>query len=192
MEKAKDHCQGENLEECEKDVTCGEETEEHGEESRHPSIGHRWTNFVNSHLSLLMTITFSDNECMTDMNRVVDAQAHCKDNTDARDDVNGDSPKVEEADQVGEREDDHKDDHYADLHVAEEQEGDDEDTKDSERQISPELVANDEVCFPGSVHFTVAEIVWRSSRLDCCSDIGPCRNVHFWPVQLNVSNAELG
>ena len=58
------------------------------------------------------------------MDAVVDTEPHGEHDVDAGDDVDGDPPEVEEADDVGETESDHEDDHKADLDVTEEEEGD--------------------------------------------------------------------
>ena len=60
------------------------------------------------------------------MDRVVHTQTHCQDNVDAGDHVDGDVPEVKEAHDVGETEDDHEDDHEADMGVTEEEEGDED------------------------------------------------------------------
>ena len=54
---------------------------------------------------------------MADVDAVVNAKANGEDYVDAGDDVNGDAPEVEEADDVGEGEDDGQDDQDADPMV---------------------------------------------------------------------------
>ena len=56
---------------------------------------------------------------MADVDAVVNAKANGEDYVDAGDDVNGDAPEVEEADDVGEGEDDGQDDQdaYPKVHM---------------------------------------------------------------------------
>ena len=54
---------------------------------------------------------------MADVDAVVNAKANGEDYVDAGDDVNGDAPEVEEADDVSEGEDDGQDDQDADPKV---------------------------------------------------------------------------
>ena len=54
---------------------------------------------------------------MADVDTVVDAKANGEDYVDAGDDVDGDAPEVEEADDVREGEDDGQDDQDADPKV---------------------------------------------------------------------------
>ena len=58
------------------------------------------------------------------MDRVVYTETHSQHYVDAGDDVDSDVPEVEEADDIGETECDHEDDHETDLDIAEEEEGD--------------------------------------------------------------------
>ena len=54
---------------------------------------------------------------MSNMAGIVDAKSNRQDNVDAGDDVDGDPPEVEEADDVSEGEDDGQDDQDADPMV---------------------------------------------------------------------------
>ena len=55
---------------------------------------------------------------MTNMYRVVNAQANCKDNVDTGDDVNCDAPEMKESNNICQSADYNDDDHNTDLNVA--------------------------------------------------------------------------
>ena len=59
---------------------------------------------------------------MTNMNRVVNTQSYGQNNIDATDDINGDVPEVEEANNIHKTNGDHENHHHTHLDVAEEDE----------------------------------------------------------------------
>ena len=91
------------------------------------------------------------------MARIVDTEADSKDDIDAGDDVDGDAPEVEEANEVDEGEEDGGEDEDAEAEAAEEKEGDDQDSEQGEPQVPPELASNDLVRLPGGVDLDEAE-----------------------------------
>ena len=93
------------------------------------------------------------------MNRVVDTEADGKHDVDTGDDVDGDVPEVEEADNVCQGDDDDADDVDADADVGEEEEGDDGDGSDGEPDVPPELKADDLVRLPGRVDLAVNRVI---------------------------------
>ena len=93
------------------------------------------------------------------VDRIVDTEPDGEDDVDARDDVDGDVPEVEEANDVSEGDDDDADDVDADAEVGEEEEGDDGDGSDGKSDISPELKTDDFVCFPGRVDLAVDRVI---------------------------------
>ena len=93
------------------------------------------------------------------MDRIVNTKTNCKDNVDAGDDVDGDVPEVEEADNVCEGDDDDADDEDADADVGEEEEGDDGDGSDCQSDVPPELKADDLVRLPGRVDLAVNRVI---------------------------------
>ena len=62
-------------------------------------------------------VYLGNKESVADVDAVVNAKTNGEDNVDAGDDVNGDAPEVEEADDVGEGEDDGQDHQDADPRV---------------------------------------------------------------------------
>ena len=90
---------------------------------------------------------------------VVDTKTNSENNVYAGDDVDGDVPEVEKADDVSEGDDDDADDVDADAEVGEEEEGDDGDGSDGKSDISPELKTDDFVCFPGRVDLAVDRVI---------------------------------
>ena len=65
------------------------------------------------------------------MDRVVHTKTYGNNNIDARDDVNGDIPEVEKANNVNKGEQDNTQHHQADPQVGQENKGDDENTENS-------------------------------------------------------------
>ena len=66
-----------------------------------------------------------DHKSEPNVDRIVNTKTNGEDDVDAGDDVDGDVPEVEEADNVCEGDDDDADDEDADADVGEEEEGDD-------------------------------------------------------------------
>ena len=88
---------------------------------------------------------------------IVDAKSNRQDNVDAGDDVDGDPPEVEEADEVDEGEEDGGEDKETEAETAKEEQGDDEHGKEGKTKVPPELPAYDLVGLPGRVDQGVAE-----------------------------------
>ena len=93
------------------------------------------------------------------MNGVVDAEADGQNYVDAGDDVDGDVPEVEEADDVSQGDPDDAHDINADLKVGEKEEGDDEDAGHGKANVPPELKADDLVRLPGRVDLAVNRVM---------------------------------
>ena len=64
---------------------------------------------------------------MTNVDAVINTQAHRDHHADARHDVNGDVPEVEEPDDVDQGDPDHRHHHEAHLEVGEQHKGNQED-----------------------------------------------------------------
>ena len=94
---------------------------------------------------------------MSNMAGIVDAKSNRQDNVDAGDDVNGDPPEVEEADEVDEGEEDSGKDKETEAETAKEEQGDDEHGKEGKTKVPPELPAYDLVGLPRRVDQGVAE-----------------------------------
>ena len=71
--------------------------------------------------------TCGDQESMTNMSRIVNTEPDGKNNVDAGDNVDGDVPKVKEANYVNNSYSDDEKNEKADWKVGEKQEGNDED-----------------------------------------------------------------
>ena len=91
------------------------------------------------------------------MNRVVDTEANGKHDVDTGDDVDGDVPEVEEANDVDQGEDNGEEDHQADRQVGQQDQGDDEDAGHGEADVPPKLKPNDLVGLSGGVDLVEAE-----------------------------------
>ena len=103
----------------------------------------------NRHIKL--NSTFGDEESVSDVRGVVDAQSDDEDDADADDGVDGEAPEVDEADDVDEGEDDagqHEDDQ---LHGGEHEHRDDEHGHHREAQVPPQLAAHHVVALPRRV-----------------------------------------
>ena len=94
----------------------------------------------------------------TNVDRIVDAETDGEDNVDTGDDVDGDVPEVEEADDVREGDDDDEDDVDADADVGEKEEGDDGDGGDGEADVSPKFKPDDLVSLPSRVDLAVNRV----------------------------------
>lgn len=126
---------------------------------------------------------------MGNMARIVDTEADSKDDIDAGDDVDGDAPEVEEANEVDEGEEDGGEDEDAEAEAAEEKEGDDQDSEQGEPQVPPELASNDLVRLPGGVHQGVAERCRKPGVFDDRLDSVPSRRVLVRPRENLISDS---
>ena len=120
---------------------------------------------------------------------IVDTESNSKDDIDAGDDVDGDSPEVEEANEVDEGEEDGDEDEDAEPDAAEEEEGDDEHGAQGEPQVPPELAPDDLVRLPGGVHQRVAEGSRKSRVFDDRLDCVPSRRVLVRPRENLISDS---
>ena len=102
------------------------------------------------------------------MDRIVDTEPDGEDDVDARDDVDGDVPEVEEADDVSEGDDDDADDVDADADVCEQHKGDQGHRGHGKPDVSPELKSDYLVCLPGSVDFAGDQIDHGRVFLNIC------------------------
>ena len=100
-----------------------------------------------------------DHKSQPNVDRIVNTKTDGEDNVDAGDDVDGDPPEVEEADNVCEGDDDDADDVDADADVGKEEEGDDGDGSDGEPDVPPKLKADDLVRLPGRVDLAVNRVM---------------------------------
>ena len=146
---------------------------------------------MDKNLGSLDPVARGDHVGVPDVHRVVDAQPDSEDNVHAGDDVDGDVPEVEEANNVDKGEDDGEEDHEADGQVGQQDEGDDEDASHGEADVSPELKPNDLVRLPGCVDLVEAE--GRVTKLlgHCLVHSLACGYMLLWPVELEVKDAEL-
>ena len=96
---------------------------------------------------------------MGNMARVVDTESDRKDDIDAGDDVNGDAPEVEEANNIYEGSDDHDEGEEDHENVAEEEGGDDGHTEDGQQEVPHQLEAYDLIRLPGRVHLSKGQYI---------------------------------
>ena len=98
---------------------------------------------------------------MANVNRVVDTESNSKDNIDTGDDVNCDAPEVEKSNNISEGTKNNENDHDTDLNVAEKKESDNKNTNHSQSNVPPQLISNNLISLPSSIHFAVTESVRR-------------------------------
>ena len=152
MEETKEDSEDEHLEEGEEDMGVGEAAEDDGKEGGEAAVEDCRTNRGNCFDCFVLSRTLCHHESEPNVNGVVDAETYGQNYVDAGDDVNGDVPEVEEANDVGQGDADDAHDINANLNVCKKEEGDNEDAGHGKPDIPPELKADDLVRLPGSVH----------------------------------------
>ena len=85
----------------------------------------------------LYSLTWGSDVSMTNVYAVIHTQAHRDHDVDAGDDVDGDVPQVEEANDVHQGDPNHHHHHEAHLKVCKQDEGDQEYGSDSETKVPP-------------------------------------------------------
>ena len=129
---------------------------------------------------------------MGDMDRIVDTEANSQDDVDSRDDVNGDIPEMEEANNIHQGGSNHGKDKDDNKDVTEEESGDDGDAQDGEEQVPGELLSDDLICFPSRIDLTVGEQVWRLGRDDSITDCDLGWYMFIKTTEVVVFNFTLG
>ena len=99
---------------------------------------------------------------MRNMDWVVHTEAYGNDNVDARDDVNGDVPEVEKANNVSEGDHNNTKNHQTDLKISQKNESDDEHTEDGKTNIPPQLEADNPVCLPSCINLDEGEGILKT------------------------------
>ena len=136
-------------------------------------------------------VTFCYKECMADVDGIVNAESNGQYNINTGNDINGDVPEVEESNNVCEGKNHNQDDHDTDLEVAKKEKSNNEHTDHSQANVPPELIPDNLICFPSSVHFAVTECVRRVRRVNNLCDCGSGWNVCFRSFKCKIGNLEL-
>ena len=119
MEEAEEDGEDEHLEEGEEDVGVGEAAEDDGKEGGEAAVENCRTDRGDCLHCLVLSRPLRHHESESNVNGVVDAEADGQNYVDAGDDVDGDVPEVEEADDVSQGDPDDAHDINADLKVGE-------------------------------------------------------------------------